>query len=169
MAAGFTIAVVTTGAFGQDRKVDLHKPTIGDQPMQISADRMIIHEQERRATFEGNVHVRQSDLLLQADQLDVWVKNSVASQEFTYGSGNISKIAAKGHVRVTQGARNITADEAVFDQDRQELVLSGNLSGRDGEYQVAGEKMVIYLEEQRSVIEGSRIIIPGAIQSGPAE
>jgi hypothetical protein len=36
------------------------------------------------------------------------------------------------------------------------------LSGEDGTYQVAGERMVIYLQEHRSVLEGSRIVIPGA-------
>jgi lipopolysaccharide export system protein LptA len=164
------VGVVATNAHAQERLVDRHKPASDDRPMQIDADRMIIHEQERRATFEGGVHVRQGDLLLQADRLDVWVKHSPVTEEFAYGSGNISKISAQGHVQVTQGSRNVTADEAIFDQERQELVLIGNLSGRDGDYQVAGDKMVIYLEEQRSVIEGSRIIIPpSAVQPGPTE
>ncbi|MEW6324019.1 MAG: LptA/OstA family protein [Nitrospirota bacterium] len=134
-------------------------------PMTITSDRMMIHEAEQRATFEGRVMVQQGDLTVRADRLDVWVNGSAASLGPAYGSGNITSIKASGHVEVVHQDRRARADEATYDQAKQQIELVGNLTGMEGGYQIAGTRMVIYLQERRSVIEGSRVVIPPGFAS----
>lgn len=137
-------------------------------PMTITSARLSIHDAERRATFEGAVVVNQGDLTLKADRVDVWTNDSpVTSAGPVYGGSNVSRIVATGHVEVSQGDRVVQADEAVYDQARQQIELTGNLSGREGGYKVAGTRMVVFLLEHRSVIDQSRVVIPPQALSAP--
>ena len=47
-----------------------------------------------------------------------------------------------------------TGGRAVFDQERRTLVLSENPVLHDGPNQIAGDRVVVYLDENRSVVEG---------------
>jgi len=136
-------------------------------PMTIISERLTIHDAERRATFEGGVVVTQADLTLRADRVDVWTNDAPAqSAGPVYGGSNVSRIMATGHVEVTQGDRLVQADQAVYDQARQQVELTGHLSGHEGGYNVAGTRMVIFLLEHRSVIDQSHVVIPPQALSG---
>lgn len=139
-------------------------------PMTISSARLTIHDADRQATFEGNVVVTQADLTLRADRVDVWTNETPATTAGpVYGGSNVSRITATGHVEVTQGDRVVQADQAVYDQARQQIDLTGNLSGHEeGGYKVAGTHMVIFLLEHRSVIDQSRVVIPPQALSAPS-
>jgi lipopolysaccharide export system protein LptA len=138
-------------------------------PMTITSARLTIHDAERRATFEGAVLVTQADLTLKADRVDVWTNDFPATTAGpVYGGSNVSRITATGHVEVSQGDRVVQADQAVYDQARQQVELTGNLSGHEGGYKVAGTRMVIFLLEHRSVIDKSRVVIPSQALSIPS-
>ncbi len=138
-------------------------------PMTISSARLTIHDADRQATFEGAVVVTQADLTLRADRVDVWTNEAPATAAGpVYGGSNVSRITATGHVEVTQGERVVQADQAVYDQARQQIDLTGNLSGHEGGYKVAGTHMVIFLLEHRSVIDQSRVVIPPQALSAPS-
>jgi lipopolysaccharide export system protein LptA len=136
-------------------------------PMTITSERLTIHDAEHRASFEGSVVARQGDLTLRADRVDIWtVDTPSAMSGMTYGGSNVSLIKAYGHVEVTQNDRVVQADQAVYTQATQQIELMGNLSGHEaGGYKVAGTHMVIYLQEHRSVIEQSHVVIPPAALS----
>lgn len=175
LLAGLVTAVMASAPVTADESKDdparapkrsLVQPfVVPSVPMTITSERMMIHETEQRATFEGRVVVQQGDLMIKADRLDVWGSGSVAPLGPAYGSGNISSIKAVGHVEVTHQGRKARADEAIYDQARQQIELIGNLTGQEGGYRIAGTRMVIYLQERRSVIEGSRVVIPPGFAS----
>jgi lipopolysaccharide export system protein LptA len=150
------------------RALEKKLPSLSSEPMTITSDRMTFHEAEQRATFEGQVVVRQGDLTVKADRLDVWVNGSVTTRGPVYGGSTISSIKATGRVEVAHGDRLVRADEATYDQARQQIELVGNLVGEEGGYRAAGTRMIIYLQERRSVIEGSHVIIPPGFTSSPA-
>jgi lipopolysaccharide transport protein LptA len=136
--------------------------TLRSAPMTIVSERLTIHDAEHQASFEGSVVVTQGDLALRADRVDVWtVESPSAMKGVMYGGSNVSLIKAFGHVEVTQGDRVVLADQAIYTQASQQIELTGNLSGHEGNgYKVAGTHMVIYLLEHRSVIEKSHVVIP---------
>jgi len=139
--------------------------------MTIVSERLTIHDAEHQASFEGSVVVQQGDLTLRADRVDVWTVDSPSAiKGVMYGGSNVSLIKAFGHVEVTQGDRVVLADQAIYTQASQQIELTGNLSGHEGNgYKVAGTQMVIYLLEHRSVIEKSHVVIPPeALSSMPS-
>lgn len=147
---------------------------VRSDPMTITSERLTIHDAQRQATFEGSVVVKQADLTLHADRVEVWTVDSPSAMEGTmYGGKNVSLIKAFGHVEVTQEDRFVQADQAIYTQATQQIELMGNLSGHEGRgYKVSGTHMVIYLLEHRSVIDKSHVVIPPAalstIPSSPA-
>jgi lipopolysaccharide export system protein LptA len=63
-------------------------------------------------------------------------------------------VVADGDVHLWKGTRWATAGRAVFDQTRRTAVLSRDAVLHDGPNEVSGERVVVYLDEQRSVVEG---------------
>jgi lipopolysaccharide export system protein LptA len=69
---------------------------------------------------------------------------------------SLQEIVATGAVRIEQGERFATGRRAVFDQTRRILLLTGAPVLHDGPNEIAGERVVVYLDEDRSVVEGGR-------------
>ena len=68
--------------------------------------------------------------------------------------GKLREVIASGNVRIDQGARWAVGGKATFDQRRRTLVLTENPVLHDGPNEVAGDRVVVYLDENRSVVEG---------------
>jgi lipopolysaccharide export system protein LptA len=72
------------------------------------------------------------------------------------GSQRVHDVVAVGGVRIDQGTRWATGGKAVFDQTQRTLVLTENPILHEGPNEVAGDRVVVYLDENRSVVEGGR-------------
>ena len=59
------------------------------------------------------------------------------------------------------GERHASGERAVFDDAARTVTLSGRARLRDGTNEVAGERVVVYLDEQRSVVDGG----PGRVSA----
>jgi lipopolysaccharide export system protein LptA len=71
-------------------------------------------------------------------------------------TGRVQNIVAVGNVRIDQGARWAVGGHAVFDQGQRTLVLTQNPVLHDGPNVVAGDRVIVYLDENRSIVEGGR-------------
>ena len=77
---------------------------------------------------------------------------------------------AKGHVTITEGERVVTGDEAVFEQDIQKITMTGDAVLREGANIVRGDRIVVFLDENRGVVESvenrrvTATIYPGETQ-----
>ena len=72
------------------------------------------------------------------------------------GSARLKEIVAAGKVRIEDGTRWATGGRAVFDQTNRTLVLSEAPVLHDGANEVLGDRVIVYLDEDRSVVEGGR-------------
>jgi lipopolysaccharide export system protein LptA len=72
----------------------------------------------------------------------------------TSSQQQLKEIVAEGNVDITSGARHATAKKAVFTQATRTVVLTGNAVLQDTENQVVGEKVTVFLDEKRTVVEG---------------
>jgi lipopolysaccharide export system protein LptA len=70
------------------------------------------------------------------------------------GRTQLRKVEATGHVRIDQGDRWATGGRADFDQEKRILVLSEDPVLHDGPNQIVGDRVIVYLDENRSVVEG---------------
>ena len=113
----------------------------------------------------GDVQAGQGDVHLKSDTLTIRLA-SVDQKPGAGDAGNppgektlggrvqLRQIEAAGSVRIDQGERWATGGRAVFDEERRVLVLSENPVLHDGPNQIAGDRVIVYLDEDRSVVEG---------------
>jgi lipopolysaccharide export system protein LptA len=79
---------------------------------------------------------------------------STARAARSSGADKIKEVIAEGHVRIQRGDRVAEGQRAVFDQAKQTIVLSDKAVLHEGANQVTGDRIIVYLQEQRSVVEG---------------
>jgi lipopolysaccharide export system protein LptA len=68
----------------------------------------------------------------------------------------LQEVVAVGNVRIDNGTRWATGGRAVFEQGDRTLVLTETPVLHDGSNEVAGDRVIVYLDENRSIVEGGR-------------
>jgi len=118
------------------------------EPIHISADQLEFDYKNRVLVYRGGVLVTQGDVTLRSQMLRISFNERAPTRE------RLQEIVAEGGVQITKGTRFATGGRAVFDQATKTVVLSDDAVLHDGPNQVAGERIVVYLAEGRSVVEG---------------
>ncbi|PLX86927.1 MAG: lipopolysaccharide transport periplasmic protein LptA [Desulfuromonas sp.] len=114
-------------------------------PIEISAQQLEVDQGSGHAIFRGQVVASRADLTLYADIL------IVSRQD---GRDEIETIEARGGVRVVQQDRLGTAQSAFFNQREEVLILSGDAVLTQGDNRISGEKISLFLQENRSEVDG---------------
>lgn len=119
-------------------------PALGQstQPVEITADRFVVREQQSRAEFSGNVVVVQPDLKVWADRVIVH-----------YGAGGTSDIEsfeALVNVRIENGGQTATGNKAVYDPDTRILRLTGNVRVINDSGVVTAPELIVNLNTEVS-------------------
>ncbi len=115
-------------------------------PISIRAKTVEFSYRDGVLTYTGGVVVTQGDLTLKSDKLVVTLADANASK--------LQQIRAEGDVTITKGTRSASGGKAVFDERDRTVQLTDNAVLIDGPNRISGEKVVVYLDEERSVIEG---------------
>ena len=113
-------------------------------PIEVTAQQLEADQGQRQATFSGDVVAKQGDITLYSDKLSVF---SLPDQD------QADRLEAFGNVRVVQQDRTATADRAVYQQSQGTLTLFGNAEVHQGQNRVAGEEIIVYLQENRSIVK----------------
>ena len=134
------------------------KPRIEkNQPIQIVSDRLDAYNEKRMIVFSGNAVATQGARTIRADRLTFYYKESSKtagrSTAEVEGTGNLERVEAKGNVTITEGDRVVTGEDAVFEQDIQMITMTGSAVLREGANIVRGDRVVVFLDENRGVVE----------------
>jgi len=117
-----------------------------NEPVTVDSDRMERFGKESLVVFSGNVVARQSGSVQYADRMEVYLDEK---------GDRILRTVSTGNVRiVTRDCRTGTARRAEYQDLEQRVVLSGNARVWQEDNVVSGESIVIYLSQDRSVVEG---------------
>lgn len=142
-------------------------------PIEISADALEVQDQTSQAVFTGNVNVKQADMLLRADRLEVFYAGGSVT-DVTGGPSGIKKIEAKGNVFVTSKEDSAQGDSAVYEPDKGIVTMRGNVILTRGENVLKGTELVVNLNTGRSVMtaggDGGRVkglIVPEQRPAAP--
>jgi lipopolysaccharide export system protein LptA len=153
-------------------------------PVRIDSDSLELDYKSSNVTYRGHVQVTQGDVTLTSDQLSITYDPSAVKQNDQPAAGatpkpktgagsdadKIKEIVAEGNVKIRQGTRLAEGRRAVFDQAKQTVVLSDGAVLHDGPNQVAGERVIVYLKEDRSVVEsGSNSRVKAVLYPGKDE
>ena len=129
-----------------------------NEPIEIVSDRMEAFNEKKLVIFSGNARAIQGDITLKADRLLLYnkiepgKKDKAATKEMDT-SGELDKIEAKGNVIITQKARMATGDEAIYQQDSGQMILTGNAVLREGKNIITGCKVIVYTTEDHGSVE----------------
>ena len=130
-----------------------------DQPIHIVSDRLDAYSDKRMVVFSGNAVATQGARTIRADRLTLYYKEDKKSAGRAAGEaegmGNMERVEATGHVTITEGERIVTGDAAVFDQDARKITVTGNAVMREGANVIRGDRIVVFLDENRGVVEST--------------
>jgi len=123
------------------------------QAIRITSDRMEAYDTKGTVVFMGNVVAKKGDLTIYADRLEVFYDPKRAADNKK--KRNLKKIVVKGHLKIVQGRRRATAKEAIYYKPQEKIVLLKNAQVWDGQNTIKGDKIVLYVNENKSVVESS--------------
>jgi len=127
--------------------------TITREPILITSERVEYLEKKKIGEFSGNVKVTQGKLTLTCTKLKVI---------FDERGERMKQILATGSVKMVRDDLTATSESATFHNEEQMVVLAGKpqVFWRDNRF--SGEKITIYLKEDRLVIDTKvkGIIVP---------
>lgn len=157
------IGVLATIPFapGDGRSETPKKPGIEKAlPIEITSDRLDAYNEKRMVVFSGNAVATQGARTIRADRLTLHYREDQKKTGRSTaagggeGMGNLEKVEARGNVTITEGGRVVTGEEALFDQDAQKITMTGRAVLREGDNIIQGDKIVVYLNENRGMVEG---------------
>jgi lipopolysaccharide export system protein LptA len=156
VALGVLIGVLYSpgGALAETKQ----KPRVEkSQPIQIVSNRLEAYNEKRMVVFTGNAVATQGGRTIRADRLTLYYKENGKtagrSTAETEGTGDLERVEAKGRVTITEGERVVTGEEALFEQDVQKITMNGSAVLREGANIVRGDRIVVFLDENRGVVE----------------
>ena len=140
------------------------------EPITITSDRLEYDYKANVVVYRGDVIAIQGDTKVRSDTMTVTFVSGNGT-----GTGNggpppsgdppvpgaqgqqrLREVVAVGNVRIDNGTRWATGGRAVFEQGNRTVVLTENPVMHDGPNEVAGERVTVYLDENRSEVEGGR-------------
>jgi lipopolysaccharide export system protein LptA len=143
----------------------------------ITSQSLVFKNQENMAVFDGKVVMIKAGFIMHADHMVAYfagpsaadstkkpTKSVAAAQRAgpelpTLGSRAVSLIEATGNVIMEQGNKKAKSKKAVYSQHDEKLVLTGEPEAWEQGYHVTGTKMTMFLKEDRSIVETSRVVI----------
>ncbi len=125
------------------------------QPIHIEADRMESFEEQGEVLFSGRVEATQGDIVLHADEMRVnYLPSDGDESKNAPKSRKVDKLFAKGNVKVVSAAGWVATGTTMdyFSVDRK-AILIGNAKVWQNNNLVTGNRVVLYLDEGKSVVE----------------
>jgi lipopolysaccharide export system protein LptA len=130
------------------------------EPIVIKSKTLEVNDKTKVVTFEGDVHAdvkaKSDDFAIDCHKILVYYTNQPSQQQDSEAETTIEKIVAIGEVRIKRGQGGIaTAEKAVYYQQDEKIVLTGNPVIKQENDFVEGDRITIFLEENRHVVEST--------------
>jgi lipopolysaccharide export system protein LptA len=127
-----------------------------EKPIVIHSDTLEFDQEKGIIVFEGNVKARSEGMVVDCQRMIVYYYDNPTKNESSLESGRIDKIIALGDVVITRSDGGMArAGKAVFYQNEEKVELTENPSVQQGPDLVEGHRIVMFLSENRSIIEGN--------------
>jgi lipopolysaccharide export system protein LptA len=134
-----------------DNKKEPEAPKQGEKkeaappkPVTITANRMEVNRKLHIAVYIDNVVVKKEDTTIYARKMEFLFDDKMEE---------IQKMTAEGGVRIVDPEKTATSDKAIYLNDKDILILTGNAKVWQGDNVVTGSKMTLLRQEDRSIVE----------------
>lgn len=118
------------------------------EPVVITSKRMEAERLGDKVTFLGDVILKKETMTLQTDRLVVY---------YDPVQKGVRQMDAVGNVVVTQEGRVAMGENAVYYSREEKIVLTGDARILENENQLRGERIILFMRENRSVVEGGKV------------
>ena len=151
--------------------------TRSKEPITITSDNLEYQYEDGIVIYRGDVLAVQGDVKVKSNELRITlvkdedsngkkVTSKAATELDNADSSKLQTVIAIGNVRIDQGTRWAVAGKATFEQSKRTLVLTENPVVHDGPNEVTGDRIVVFIDENRSIVEGGpkrvkATLIPG--------
>jgi lipopolysaccharide export system protein LptA len=141
----------------------------------ITSKKMTVRNQENRAVFEGTVVLTKGALVVHSDVMVVFFKavdqgakpdgqttktgHEAKTDLPVMSNRSVSMIEATGKVKIVKADGQATCRKAVYDDADDKIVLTGDPVAWQNGTRVSGQKITMYLAEDRSVVEGGSHVL----------
>jgi lipopolysaccharide export system protein LptA len=130
------------------------------EPMVITSDTMEADKLGDVVTFTGNVVLKKENLTLSSDRMIVF---------YEAGTKSIREIDASGNVVVQKAGRVALSSHASYYSREEKIVLTGNARIIENENQLGGEKITLFMRDDRSIVEGGKMLLYKDERGNPIE
>jgi lipopolysaccharide export system protein LptA len=119
-------------------------------PITITSGTLTADNKAHTAAFENSVVARTSDMTLLADRMLV---------SYDANSGDVKMIEAEGNIKLLRGTRVIISHKAAYYADAEKVIFTGEPRATDGENIVTGTKITYLLNEDRYLVDDSKVFL----------
>jgi lipopolysaccharide export system protein LptA len=119
------------------------------EPLAITSDRMEADKLGDTVTFLGNVTLKKEGMTLTSDVVVVL---------YDAGSKKIREIEAHGNVVVRKEGRVALSNDASYFSREEKIILTGDARIIENENQLGGEKITLFMRDDRSIVEGGKVL-----------
>ncbi len=119
------------------------------EPIVITSKRMEAQKLDDTVTFVDDVVLKKEAMTLNSDRLIV---------RYDPAAKGVREIEALGNVVVNQEGRVAMGEKAVYYSREEKIVLTGNARIVENENKLGGERIILFLRENRSVVEGGNVL-----------
>ena len=117
------------------------------QPIEITAERMTSDQKSMKIIFIGNVVAIRDNLTISSDKMVVY--NDEKSKK-------LEKIIAEGHVKIKKEKRFASGDRAVYIENEEKIILTGNPHAWEDGNKIIATEMIYLIGEDKFVVKGSK-------------
>jgi lipopolysaccharide export system protein LptA len=139
--------VLCISAAGPARALTLEKGR--REPIVVTSNRMEADQLGELVTFSGAVTLKKEAVTMHAETIRVF---------YDQRSKGVREIRAVGKVTVLQEGRVAQAAKAVYFSREEKIVLTGDARVTENENQVGGDRITLFLRENRSIVESGNVL-----------
>lgn len=136
--------LLTAAAPDEARKLELKR-----EPIVVTSTSMKADKLGERVTFFGEVTLKKEAMTLTSDSITVFYDARTSA---------IREIEALGNVIVRKEGRTALADRALYYSKEEKIVLTGDARIIENDNQLGGERITLFIREDRSIVEGGNVL-----------
>ncbi|OGW35447.1 MAG: hypothetical protein A2010_02455 [Nitrospirae bacterium GWD2_57_9] len=119
------------------------------EPIVITASRMEADKLGDKVTFKGDVTLKKEAMTLYSDSMTVF---------YDARSKGVNEIEALGNVVVRKEGRVALSNKAFYYSREEKIVLTGDARIIENENQLGGERITLFMRDDRSIVEGGKVL-----------
>jgi lipopolysaccharide export system protein LptA len=124
-------------------------PELKREPIVVTSAHMKADKLGERVTFSGEVTLKKEAMTLNSDSVTVF---------YDAGTRAIREIEALGNVIVRKEGRIALASRALYYSKEEKIVLTGDARIIENDNQLGGERITLFIRDDRSIVEGGNVL-----------